>query len=149
MLGIIGEAEIHSELPSIVGTLVTATIEGWGQKAWIAEFGSGSIMAKANENPYLSAYKSSGNYNPLRLSDGSITGRPKGVYYDLDGYRHESSGSAAGRDLELKPVVTVMYPAHVIAEEIQSAMPELVIEIQSAVAGYAVAQMTMTTEIYI
>lgn len=147
MLGIVGNAEIHSDFPKIVGSMVVASIEASGQKAWIAEWGSGSLMDKGN--PDLASYKAHGNYNPLRKADGSITGRPMGSYYDLDGYKHESSGRSAGKDLERKPVYTIMYPAHVIQHEVTAELPEIIVHLQQVIEASVLAELSMDVQIYI
>lgn len=149
MAGIVGNAEIHSGLPVVIGNMVVATLEATGQKAWIAEFGSGSQMAKDGSNPYLSEYQSSSNYNPLRPADGTIVGRRKGQYYDLDGKPQYSSGRNAGKDLELKPVVTTIFPMHTIQHEIDSEMPELIMHLRKTVEDYALQSLTMDVNIYL
>lgn len=150
MVGIVGNAEIHSDFPKIVGSMVVASIEASGQKAWIAEFGSGSLSAPRSENPYLGDYVSHGNFNRHR-SEGnmSIKGRDKGSYYDLDGYKHESTGRSAGKDLELKPVYTVMYPAHVIQHEVTTELPEIIVHLQQVIEASVLAELTMDVQIYI
>lgn len=82
--------------------IVTAHIYAWGQKAWLLEFGKGSQMeTRLSENPFLFDYIDNDNFNRFRLyNDYAITGRSKGDYYDLDGYKHTSSGRAEGENLE-------------------------------------------------
>lgn len=97
-----GEAHILStQKPQQTNDAVSYIVEAWGQKAWIAEYGKGSLMDKSSENPYLSDYLASSNFNKNRLADGlAIMGRPKGVYKDLDGNVYTSSGSAEWVNLE-------------------------------------------------
>ena len=97
-----GEAHISStQKPQQTNDVVSYIVEAWGQKAWIAEYGKGSLMDKSSENPYLSDYLASSNFNKNRLADGlAIMGRPKGVYKDLDGNVYTSSGSAEWVNLE-------------------------------------------------
>lgn len=148
MQGIKGNAEIHSNLPKIVGGMVVASIEASGQKAWIAEFGSGSLSDPSN--PYLDEYVSSGNFNRYRSkSDMTIRGRDAGDYTDLDGNPQHSSGHNAGKDLELKPVYPVMYPAHIIQHEIDAEIPDIIAHIQVAVRDYAASQLTMDIQMYL
>lgn len=148
MSGIKGNSEIHCDLPKMVNGMIVATIEAAGQKAWIAEFGSGSLADR--NNPYLSSYVSSGNFNHYRSrGDMTIRGRDRGNYTDLDGNAQYSSGHNAVKDLELKPVYPVMYPAHVIQHEINEEMPELILGIQQVINDHTVAQLTMDMQIYI
>ena len=94
-----GNSEINFEIDenktenSIIGRF-SAT----GQKAWIAEYGKGSKLDK--NNAYLKQYQNSSRYNPLRQQDGTIVGRPLGMYLDLDNNPHISTGKLAGRNLE-------------------------------------------------
>jgi len=151
MQGIKGNAEIKvaDDLPQIVGGLVMATLDAHGMKAWIAEFGSGSL-SDTSTNPYLDAYVSTGNFNHYRSKgDMSIRGRDAGAYLDLDGVSHTSTGHSAGKDLELKPVYPVMFPTHVIKETIEAEIPDLIIHLQQTVATYALQSLTMNVDIYI
>ena len=98
-----GEAHLKSSrLSDYSKGLARFIVEAWGQKAWIAEYGKGSLMEKSTElNPYLSDYLASSNFNKNRLADDlAIMGRPKGVYKDLDGNEYSSSGSAECVNLE-------------------------------------------------
>jgi hypothetical protein len=152
MVGIQGEAEIEASLPKVVGDTLVATIEASGGKAWIAEFGSGSEAAGVSENPYLKEYANSPNFNHYRsASDMTIRGRDKGPYTDLDGNPEYSSGRAAGRDLELKPVYPgmTMVPFYVIRQEIEDAYPEIIPSIQQAIQKDVASQLAMSIEMYI
>lgn len=87
----------------ITQNLVKATIVAEGRKAWIIEFGRGSMMETSQlENPYLAEYISDSSlFNTARLSKGyAILGREKGYHNDLDGGTFFSSGRARGRDIE-------------------------------------------------
>ena len=96
--------------------IVIGRLEASGQKAWIAEYGKGSLMDTEAYNPYLSRYK----HNPKRwnrLRKGHfVTGRPKEPYTDLDGNVHYPSGKLAGRNLEATgiPDYKPSKPYHVI-----------------------------------
>lgn len=90
---------------NISTNIASAILTASGRKAWIIEFGRGSLMETDEEqNPWLSEYINSGNpmgFNTARLSRGmAILGRPAGEYYDLDGGIQVSHGRAEGRDLE-------------------------------------------------
>lgn len=88
-----------------------------GQKAWIAEWGRGTLAAKAaqrtvingvdlgSRNPYANQYRESAQFNPVRRQFNKAGGwdvyrRLKGVpYTDLDGNRIEG-GSLSPKVLE-------------------------------------------------
>lgn len=82
--------------------IVTGSLIASGRKAWIIEFGRGSLMEMSDEeNPWLSEYISSDDFNRERIARGmAILGRPAGEYSDLDGGTQYSTGRARGRDLE-------------------------------------------------
>lgn len=72
------------------------TSDHW--QAWIAEWGSGTLMDP--NNPALSEYMSSEYWNPARRGL-AITGRPAGAYKGLDGEIHDShTGMLEGVNLE-------------------------------------------------
>lgn len=96
-----GEANINFEIvPTNNNELTIGRIEATGQKAWIAEYGKGSLMSNESENPCLSKYKN----NPRRWNTtrkgNFVTGRLAGKYKDLDNNSYISSGKLAGRNLE-------------------------------------------------
>jgi len=154
--GIQGLSKIDSDLPSIIGGIVTASISASGSKAWQCEFGRGSMMAKTTaENPYLPQFfeNTANGWNPMRRGY-SIRGRAAGSYTDLDGVSHESSGSMAGLNLERNigakdAMFQPLKPQFIIKEEMERGIPELVIAVQSAVAGYTIQSLTMQSEIYL
>lgn len=149
MRGIHGEARADPALIEVIGTTVMATMNFSGQKAWIAEWGSGSL-ADTSDNPYIDEYVSSGNFNHHRSKgDMSIRGRDAGSYTDLDGNPQTSNGHNAGKDLELKPVYPVMYPTHLVRDEVLQELPDIIAHIQRATAEYIAAQLTMDVQIYL
>lgn len=98
------DAERETAKDAVVRSIVEV-----GQRAWIAEFGKGSLMASGSENPFLEDYISGkvkdadGNplFNSERLGHAlAITGRKHGYYYDLDGNRYHSHGVLAGKVIE-------------------------------------------------
>lgn len=108
-----GEAEIGFAVEK-AQEIVTAAIVANGMKAWLLEFGKGSLMETDREkNPFLDEYIS-GNvtditgdplFNPARKHEGmTILGRPKGVYLDIDDNIHVSSGFMEGWNLERREV---------------------------------------------
>ena len=121
----LGKAQI-SALPAIadINGIITQQLVAMGQKAWILEYGRGSLMESSSaENPWLDEYVSSPNFNKWRKTHGfAITGREKGEYFDLDGTPLKSTGTLMGVNLEewhstkeyypippLKIIQTVLY----------------------------------------
>lgn len=97
-----GEAHITDEELEISADIVARSLCAWGQKAWIAEFGKGSLMDKStSENPFLDDYENSAQFNKARLGHAlSVVGRPAGKYTDLDGKEYKSSGNLYGKVIE-------------------------------------------------
>ncbi|GMA50130.1 hypothetical protein GCM10025857_14870 [Alicyclobacillus contaminans] len=91
-------ASLQASLTSLAQSgLIDGQIGSDHWEAWLAEWGSGSLMDRTN--PDLAQYMGSELWNPVR--DGfDITGRPEGPYLGLDGALHESSGKLAGISLE-------------------------------------------------
>lgn len=81
---------------------IIQTLVAEGQKAWILEYGRGSLMeTNAANNPWLDEYTHDPNFNKWRKTHAfAITGREEGDYYDLDGNPHHSTGSLKGVNLE-------------------------------------------------
>ena len=98
----LGESKIFLSGIADAEGAVVRDIVAFGQKAWILEYGRGSLMeTNSAENPWLDEYVSSPNFNKWRRGRGlAITGREAGEYYDLDGNVHKSTGSLAGVNLE-------------------------------------------------
>lgn len=107
-----GKANISFKVVKNEDELTIGRIEATGQKAWLVEYGKGSLMASETNNPYLERYKK----NPRRWNSvrkGSfVTGRKAGTYYDLDNKKYISGGLWEGRNMEYyyKP----MKPEYVI-----------------------------------
>jgi hypothetical protein len=148
-----GIKEIHSDIKPFIGNLVIAEINATGMGAWISEFGRGSNMEDAQDNPYLNEYLRGDNFNQWRLHSSRIPimGRSEGEYKDLDGKTQYSSGKMQGMDLERDgdPRFKPLMPQHIIREEVTQAIPELIESIQEAVRDFAVKELTMTTQIYL
>ncbi len=99
------EAEVRTAQDCVARSLCAI-----GQKAWIAEYGRGSLMeTKTSENPFLEDYVSGrirdvdGQplFNKDRLAHAfAIVGREHGYYYDIDGRRYHSHGNLAGKVVE-------------------------------------------------
>lgn len=97
-----GEADITDEELTVASDIVARSLCAWGQKAWIAEFGKGSLMDKSSsENPFLDDYENSEQFNKARLGHAlSVVGRPAGKYTDLDGKEYKSGGNLYGKVIE-------------------------------------------------
>jgi hypothetical protein len=134
-LGIPGKSEADFYPLSIVQGIVASRISGWGQRAYIAEFGSGSLMDK--NNPYLEKYLQSPEFNQWRLHSSRmpIMGRSAGEYQDLDGRTEVSTGKMQGLDLERdgKPQWQPHEPMHNMEQEIDAALPEIMESITQAI----------------
>lgn len=97
-----GNAEVLDSECVIAEYEVAQEIIAFGQKAWIIEYGKGSLMEKnPDKNPFLEDYIHSDNFNKLRIQNAyAITGREAGEYFDLDGNPHKSHGRLRGKNLE-------------------------------------------------
>jgi len=97
-----GEASIEVRDLSITQDTVARALCAYGQKAWIAEFGKGSLMDKSTaENPFLNDYLTDPYFNRDRLGHGlAVVGRPHGYYPDIDGNPHFSHGTLSGVPIE-------------------------------------------------
>lgn len=112
---ITGAANIDYEINDTVKWRISAEIMYSGQKAFLLEYGKGSLMDRANPAFAWYTSRSNGLYNRLRDSSQRIVGRPRGRYRDLDGHERFSSGAAAGRILEGKrPQYAASPPRHIV-----------------------------------
>jgi hypothetical protein len=124
--GIDGTGKVLEDSPFVQSGNIVEYIRCVGARAWIGEYGGGSEADLLN--PYLDEYVNNPNFNHYRSkSDMTVRGRDAGEYLDLNGEAHESTGRAAGKDLELKPVYQGMSmpPMHIIEENIQASLPDL------------------------
>ncbi|MCR8633490.1 hypothetical protein [Paenibacillus radicis (ex Xue et al. 2023)] len=97
--------EVKNHLERSIFMLANKIIVGEVQadfwEAWLEQFGKGSLMAGANENPGLQQYMTSPLWNQLRSKGHKVVvGRTKGEYTSIDGTVRRSGGSYAGVDLE-------------------------------------------------
>lgn len=145
-----GEAHLLIADMTVAQDTVARSLIAYGQKAWILEYGKGSLMeTNPDKNPFLADYIKSDNFNEARISNAyAVTGRKCGDYYDLDGNKHTSHGQLYGKNLEEwvdkktgKQAVYASSPKHIIqhvlfgsgdnglfrmmGDEIQQAMIEL------------------------
>ena len=152
-LGIKGNAEADSYILGSVKGAVVSRIFGSGQKAWIAEFGSGSLMEDSADNPYLNDYLQSPEFNQWRLHSSRlpIMGRSAGEYTDLDGVTHISSGKLAGFDLERDGWAVPQEPMHIMREEVTEALPEISEALSSAISVVIADEVSLllTARIYL
>lgn len=102
-----GEANINfSIINSNDKNTTIGRIEATGQKAWLIEYGKGSLMARETDNPYLHKYKNNvKRWNVVRKGH-FVTGRVVGSYQDLDNNTYISGGRGAGKSMEriYKPI---------------------------------------------
>ena len=98
----LGNADISFISDFDLRGLVKSVFIAEGQKAWVLEYGRGSLMEKNSaNNPWLEEYTNDPNFNKWRKAHAfAITGREAGEYYDLDGNKHHSTGSLKGVNLE-------------------------------------------------
>jgi hypothetical protein len=138
------EKDIDFYVSPMVGNIMRSHLSAGGLGAWIAEYGSGSLIDK--DSPYYESYINSDNYNRLREShNGSFTGRDIGeTVYSPDGTSYQSTGRAKGLNLEsgskFKESYIASPPMHIIEQEVINAMPEIMIDInetaRSAIVTY-------------
>jgi hypothetical protein len=152
MSGIEGIAEIHATLPKIVGSIITSEISAGGDKAWIAEYGSGHLLDESS--PYFNDYKKSDRFNPARTADGNeFIGRKAGdIIFAPDGSEYASSGRAEGMRLEHPlgelPPYKAFAPTHVILEEVKKVLPSIAEDISQAVALELLQKIRLNINVY-
>lgn len=140
------EGNANTKKPQLSSDKITQTLilVFSGQKAWIAEFGSGSLMeTDTKKNKYLARYISGRNFNKYRLNMGKYLGiksRARGVYRDLDDNIHITTGGTPGYDLEFHGSLKGKYqpkrPMYIIQEEIKAAIPEIKEDISAALKSH-------------
>ena len=85
------EAEINIETKKIIAKLKANPF------VLADSFGTGSLML--DDNPGFKEYKNSGHWNPARKGK-AIVGRPSGMYKDIFGNTHKTSGKFKGINIE-------------------------------------------------
>ena len=148
-----GDATITERELEITQDTVARALCAYGQKAWIAEFGKGSLMDDSSTNPFLDDYINSPIFNKARLSGSvkifgsdvevsgrkmAVVGRPRGVYYDIDGNPHTSHGNLEEIPIERwkgQPLFTPIRGKHIISNILEKSglIDEMNEEIQTAV----------------
>ena len=129
----------------ITGDMIISTIFGEGGKAWLLEYGKGSLMD--TDNPYLSEYKGSLLWNPMRVNN-DITGRPQGDYQDIDGNTKYSSGKNVGKSLESwaksqgKEEYMPQEAMHIIRNAVEFALPFILDDIADVVGEEIIISVT-------
>lgn len=140
------EKDIDFYVSPMVGNVMRSHLSAGGLGAWIAEYGSGSLIDK--NSPYYESYINSDNYNRLRESNnGSFTGRDIGeTVYSPDGTSYQSTGRAKGLNLEsgskFKESYIASPPMHIIEQEVRNAMPEIMIDINETARSAIVTYIT-------
>lgn len=127
-----------------------------GQKAWVAEYGRGSLMNTSKRNKWASRYKSAKVFNRARLKPlnakakkfSLVSRRPNESYRDLDGVVHTATDKFPRRGFNLEYWATKyqkkpyrkyflpMNPLYIIENEVKMALPEIRVEIERAVKDY-------------
>ncbi len=136
-----GEAAIEQKELEITQDTVARALCAYGQKAWIAEFGKGSLMDKStDENPFLQDYlRNNPDVNWDRMAHNmAVVGRPYGYYSDIDGNKHFSHGTLKGVPIETwygQPLFTPIRGKHIISNILEKSglIDEMNEEIQTAV----------------
>ena len=149
------QGEAYANEPTFekeIRSAIVMTLSYGGQKAWVAEFGRGSLMEKDDDNPFIKRYKRSTLFNKARLTPlnsktkvmSIVSRKPNSTYKDLDGNTHTATDKfpKAGFNLEywaetgkaphrkhFKPSP----PLYIIATEIKMALPEIKTELQKAI----------------
>lgn len=93
--------KLQMEMFVLANQMISGDITADYWQAWLEQFGKGSLMADASQNPGLVTYMNSDAWNRLR-SKGSkvVVGRGQGNYRSIDGTVRYSGGGYAGVDLE-------------------------------------------------
>lgn len=136
-----GEARVRQEDLPIAQDAIARAIVATGQKAWIAEYGKGSLMNDVSENPFLQDYINSPLFNRLRKTAFgatlSVVGREEGEYPLIDGGTGYSHGLLAGKELETwkgQPLYPPISGKHIIKHTLDDLIPQMEEEIQEACA---------------
>jgi hypothetical protein len=100
--------------------MIEATIGASHWKAWIQEYGRGSLMDR--NNPNLWEYFDSIYWNEARypVPGAPIVGRPPGSYIGIDDQRHVSTGIKQGINLENIPGFEPRPPLHFLRNALLS-----------------------------
>ena len=147
MSAIPGNAHLNVSTPEVIAGGIMVQLFTGDFKAFIAEYGSGSLLDKSN--PYLEAYKGSDMWNKEREHEqNGFLGRQAGeTVFSPDGTSYESTGKMRGMHLEwgikaskhrfkALPPYKPFEPQHVIQEEINMILPLIKEDIVSQVKSY-------------
>ena len=117
-----GDAEISFDITVDTPQLVVGEYRASGQKMWILEHGSGSLMDDEVENPGLASYKQSDLWNDERENEEIRT--RQGPYLDLD--RQQQMGSGIGGEHGLNAeklnhgqISIAENPRHIVKETVK------------------------------
>jgi hypothetical protein len=93
--------KLQMEMFVLANQMISGDITADYWQAWLEQFGKGSLMADASQNPGLVTYMNSDAWNRLRSRSSKIVvGRGQGNYKSIDGTMRFSGGCYAGVDLE-------------------------------------------------
>ena len=148
------QKEIHHDIVTLPNIIMGEIIAS-GAGAFIAEFGSGSLMENEQMNPYLSDYKGSDKWNPARSgADNGFLGREAGeTVYRPDGSSYQSTGKAKGLHLEWNlgknGAYTATPPMHIIKQEVTFTMPLILAELNEVVISTVNAEVMGAFKVYV
>ncbi len=134
------DEHINHTTTTIIGNLVTSTIEANGFGAFIKEFGRGSLGDHKHE--YWDEYKGSEHFNPTRestLLKRADMARVNGEHsYPIQAWGKNPNGFPAGFDMELEYWVNQhddrfrpIEAMHIIQQEVTFALPEIAEDISN------------------
>lgn len=93
--------KLQMEMFVLANHMISGDITADYWQAWLEQFGKGSLMSDASQNPGLVTYMNSDAWNRLRSrSSKVVVGRGQGNYKSIDGTMRFSGGGYAGVDLE-------------------------------------------------
>lgn len=127
-----------------------------GQKAWVAEYGRGSLMDTSKRNKWGSRYRNGRVFNRARLKPlnakakkfSLVSRAPNESYRDLDGANHTATKKFPMRGFNLEYWATryqkkpyrkyflPMNPLYIIENEVKMALPEIKTEIERAIKSH-------------
>ena len=152
--GIKGRAKAYAPKMSIpTPSIIEATLSYDGQKAWISEFGKGSLTDTSKDNEWLDRYKNSASFNPARLKPlnsatkqlSVVSRKPGESYRDLDGHIHTATDkfpregfnlewwAARSRGKPYRKGFKPLPPLHTVHDEVKATTPEFGNAINTAI----------------
>jgi hypothetical protein len=117
--------------------MIEGTVGASHWKAWIQEYGKGSLMDRSNPN--LNEYIESIYWNEARYPTpgAPIVGRPEGSYIGLDDQIHYSRGHMQGKNLEYRvPGIEPSPPLHFMRNALLSNKNLIEDQLQAALDNF-------------